>query len=118
MIDRDYINDIRLAVPTPACFELLAEECTELAHAALKWARVLRGENPAAADLHEIACQLAEEASDVHLVCKVLDIKPDPVIVREKLERWHKRIEGRPICAKSGDTSPYGGSDALNAGRK
>ena len=29
-----------------ACYEALAEECMELAHCALKLARVLRGDNP------------------------------------------------------------------------
>ena len=51
------------AIGDPATFEQLAEECSELAHACLKMARVLRGENPTPvmpsdaqeAVIHEIA---------------------------------------------------------------
>ena len=92
MIDHDYITTIRDAVPIPAMYEQLAEECTELAHAALKCARVLRAENPTPVSIDMALSNLYEEASDVHTVAKILNLRPDPHIVTEKLKRWHDRI--------------------------
>lgn len=40
-----------------ATYELLAEECIELAHAALKMARVKRGENPTPATEEKVKSQ-------------------------------------------------------------
>lgn len=93
MIDHDYITTIRDAVPIPALYEQLAEECTELAHAALKMARVMRAENPTPVSLDRALSNLYEEASDVHTVSKILNLRPDPHIVTEKLNRWYDRIE-------------------------
>lgn len=39
-------GDFPAMVGYAACYEALAEECMELAHCALKLARVLRGDNP------------------------------------------------------------------------
>ena len=93
MIDHDYITTISDAVPIPALYEQLAEECTELAHAALKMARVMRAENPTPVPLDRALSNLYEEASDVHTVAKILNLRPDPHIVTEKLKRWYDRIE-------------------------
>lgn len=49
----------------PAALELLAEECTELAHAALKLARAERGENPTPVKLEECQAAVLEEWADV-----------------------------------------------------
>ena len=40
------MNDIIDTIGLPAMLEQLAEECSELAQASLKYARLLRGENP------------------------------------------------------------------------
>lgn len=48
-----------------ALLENLAEECAELAHAALKEARRLRGENPTPATAEECQKALVEEGADV-----------------------------------------------------
>ena len=40
------MNDIIDSIGLPAVLEQLAEECSELAQASLKYARLLRGENP------------------------------------------------------------------------
>ena len=93
MTERD-LATIRSAVPLPALYELLAEECTELAHAALKAARRLRAENPTPLTFGECRHMAQEEISDVHLVARVLGLKPDPEMVRHKLERWYERLEG------------------------
>ena len=44
-----------------ATYELLAEECIELAHAALKMARVKRGENPTPATEEKVKKSIVEE---------------------------------------------------------
>lgn len=97
MIDIDYIREIRERVPAAALYEQLAEECVELAHAALKMARYLRGENPTPLTEEQIRDSIAEEASDVHTVAKILDIKGEPFIVNLKLNRWHDRLAERSV---------------------
>lgn len=97
MIDIDYIREIRERVPAATLYEQLAEECVELAHAALKMARYLRGENPTPLTEEQIRDSLAEEASDVHLVAKILDIKGEPFTVNLKLIRWHDRLTERSV---------------------
>ena len=67
MGDLEYIK----AHSSPASrYEMLAEEATELAHAAQKCARVMRGEQPVSEDLGpvEIFENLKEEIADV-LLC-------------------------------------------------
>ena len=97
MIDIDYIHEIREHVPAAALYEQLAEECVELAQAALKMARYLRNENPTPMTEEQITRNLVEEASDVHLVAKILDIKDEPSAVNMKLIRWHDRIAERSM---------------------
>lgn len=64
----------------PAALELLAEECTELAHACLKLARVMRGENPTPKTKDECRKRVAEEIADVSLtMCEL-----DPVWLQEE----------------------------------
>lgn len=92
MINIDYIREINKRVPTAAMYEQFAEECVELAQAALKMARHLRNENPTPMTEEQIKHNLIEEASDVHLVSKILDIKPDMQIVGAKLVRWYDRL--------------------------
>lgn len=48
--------------------ELLGEECSELTHAALKMARVKRGENPTPVTENKAKENLIEEIADVYLV--------------------------------------------------
>jgi hypothetical protein len=92
MIDIDYIREIRERVPAAALYEQLAEECVELAHAALKMARHMRNENPTPMTEEQIKHNLIEEASDIHLVSRILDIKPDVQVVDTKLVRWYDRL--------------------------
>lgn len=49
----------------PAMLEQLAEECTELGKAALKLARIHRGENPTPMTLEQAQDDLLEEYTDV-----------------------------------------------------
>ena len=55
------------AIGDPATFEQLAEECSELAHACLKMARVLRKENPTPVMSSEAQEAVIHEIADVAL---------------------------------------------------
>lgn len=120
MIERDYQEIIRASVPRAAIYEQLAEEAAELAHAALKCARVLRGENPTPVSEAAAAMALVEEASDVHLTAEILGVKVDPEVIQRKLERWVDRLNerGEAQCAGNVGSSPSGGSGAPSAGRR
>lgn len=73
-------------------YEHLSEEATELAHACLKYARALRGENPAAFDVGKVYNNIEEELSDVYNVAAVLNRHPSEEIRKEKMERWIERL--------------------------
>ena len=82
----------------PAMLELLAEECTELAHAALKLARKERGENPTPKSMEECQNKVIEEWADV-IICleKLTDLPWNKVERFEenyymKQERFMKRL--------------------------
>jgi len=82
-----------------AILENLAEECAELAHAALKEARRLRGENPTPATAEECRTALAEEAADVTnmigLAIEMGSIDKTEVacLMAEKMARFVKRLK-------------------------
>nr|DAH43845.1 MAG TPA: hypothetical protein [Caudoviricetes sp.] len=71
---------------------MLAEECSELAQACLKYARILRGENPTPKTQTEVLNNIIEEYTDVRLVASDLGIIYDNNIVRHKLLRFEGRI--------------------------
>lgn len=75
----------------------LAEEATELAHAALKLRRYVDGSNPTPVTEKEAVDNLLEEIGDVLLCLKVLGFPVNPEAYEEamdaKLERWAKRLE-------------------------
>lgn len=84
-----------------ACYEALAEECMELAHCALKLARVLRGDNPVKEDGTIYLDKLDEEYTDVVSCAIALELKPNADISVWKWERnkkrWKKRLKERGI---------------------
>ena len=91
-------------ISTPALLELMAEECTELAHASLKLARVLRGDNPTPRTVEECEQKLVEELADVRLVADRVTnetwfdetyISLFEWYIKEKTRRWKKRVESR-----------------------
>jgi len=92
------MNDIIDSIGLPAMLEQLAEECSELAQASLKYARLLRGENPTPKTEAECLEALTEEMADVELCASVLmtaghvdfDTVMDTIDVKER--RWRKRI--------------------------
>ena len=85
-------------IGTAAVLEQLAEESAELAHAALKLARKMRGVNPTPKTEEECWEALIEEMADVQ-VCEEqlqLGIGPQKIIkdtTREKTQRWEARIK-------------------------
>ena len=82
----------------------IAEEASELAQAALKCLRFIKGDNPmyingVRADKNDddVAQQLIdnirEELSDVVLSCDVAGFKPSNSMMQGKLSRWLTRLE-------------------------
>lgn len=79
----------------PALLEQLAEECSELAQAALKLARKERGENPTPKTEEECVENLLEELGDVNLCMSVVEANRG-IHIRclsvDKKARWAQRI--------------------------
>lgn len=80
----------------PALLEQLAEECSELAQAALKLARKERGENPTPKTEEECVENLLEELGDVNLCMSVVEANRG-IHIRclsvDKKARWAQRIQ-------------------------
>jgi len=86
------MNDVLDLIGQPAVFEQLAEEAAELAQAALKYARILRGENPTPVSAEEGYEHVVEEYTDVMLCTKTLDLQLDQPLLEFKHQRWLTRI--------------------------
>lgn len=82
----------------------IAEEASELAQAALKYLRFIKGVNPVyingvRADKNDadvaqhLLDNIREELSDVVLACDVAGFKPSYNMMQEKLSRWRMRLE-------------------------
>lgn len=75
----------------------LAEEATELAHAALKLRRALDNVNPTPVNPYDAFSNLLEEIDDVVLCIETLDVMEDISQRRyrkdRKLIRWVKRLK-------------------------
>lgn len=91
--------DIHNQISVPALLELTAEECVELAHACLKLARYLRGENPTPAEMDDMIIDLHEEIADV-LVCSNVLVEAEllnPAMIekieKKKIDRWAERLK-------------------------
>ena len=86
-------------IGTPAMLEQTAEECVELAHACLKLARYLRGENKVYKTKEEIYSNLSEEIADVYicidelLEAGIISQESIDSNIMSKLERMRKRLE-------------------------
>lgn len=82
-----------------ALLENLAEECVELAHAALKEARRLRGENPTPATAEECQKALVEESADVLNMLdiatrlEIIDGKEMALYMAQKMVRFIERLK-------------------------
>ena len=95
LMTKDCINEIRLNMSIAARYEQLAEECTELAHAALKKARKIRNESPTPLDMKEINQKLSEEVSDVELMIDICGLKSSWSIIQQKADRCLNRLQKR-----------------------
>lgn len=88
---------IREEIGEAAALEQLAEECAELGKAALKLARIIRGENPTPMTKTDALENLREEWMDILVcadICEKLKMNPSQVdrMYTEKLDRWKQRI--------------------------
>ena len=95
MSDIDVIREI---LPQEELLAQLAEEASELAHAALKLRRVYDGRNYTPVTESEAIANLKEEIADVQLVVTVLRLEmnlSDSVRAKSgKLKRWIGRLKG------------------------
>mgnify|MGYP002772278242 CR=1 FL=1 len=93
----DFKSDFEVirSLGEPALLEQLAEECSELAQAALKMARLERGENPTPKTEEECVENLLEELGDVNLCMSVVEANRG-IHIRclsvDKKARWAQRI--------------------------
>lgn len=92
----------------PVRLEQLAEEAAELAHAALKLSRILRGENSTPVPEESARKHLTEEIADVMVV---VDSLADTRMLRdigtyctEKKERWEQRLKQAQAIMINGKT--------------
>ena len=83
---------IKQKLGDPACLEQIAEEAAELAHAALKLARVIRGENPTPVEEPDAYEALNEEFADVVLAAYTFGLMPDLDAMFDKRVRWIRRL--------------------------
>ena len=86
------IKKIKDRLGEPEALAQLAEECTELAQAALKLRRALDGKNPTPNTEKERRRALLEEYTDVIHCALVLDLEMDLDQIRKKTERWMRRL--------------------------
>jgi NTP pyrophosphatase (non-canonical NTP hydrolase) len=89
------MSNIEKLIGKPSLLEQLAEEATELAKAALKQARILRGENPTPVTEEEARASVIEEYTDVVHCAKMLDINEDELQIEYKSKRWIDRITNK-----------------------
>lgn len=87
------IDSVQKMLPYEEQLASLAEECTELAQAALKLRRAWNGENPTPKSEEECRANLIEEVCDVMNCFYVLGVPfcKNP----EKFKRWVKRLKKR-----------------------
>lgn len=81
-----------LDLSRPCLYDQLAEEATELAQAAIKVARIMRGENPSPVIQSFAEKCVIEEYNDVINIAKTLKIPMDDDLQREKMRRWVDRL--------------------------
>lgn len=92
----DYVRFILSRVPPSELWAQLAEEATELAHAALKLRRSVGGANPTPVTPDDAFRAVIEELADVTLLAHILRLYEHPDDIAKigdyKLFRWVSRI--------------------------
>lgn len=97
----DACAKIQILLGTPEILTQLAEECSELTHAALKLRRAITGVNPTPICAADAMADLLEEIADVFATLEALGVHTDEYeetvcrIWDEKLARWVKRLENK-----------------------
>lgn len=90
----DDIRCIREHTPDATLYEQLAEEAVELAHAALKYARVLRKESPTPITPIQAEIAVEEEYNDLLTVAIVAPAATQAnLMIESKLTRWAERLK-------------------------
>lgn len=94
----DNIDYVREKLSRPDQVAQLAEEASELCHAALKLERVLRGTNPTPVTEPEALLKVVDETADVLNALEVLGIECEYAIrIKmerfEKMDRWVERLQ-------------------------
>ena len=89
------MNIIKKEIPVPELLAGLAEECSELAQAALKMRRVFDQTNPTPMDEETAKERFFEEVADVQLYLKHIDIPWNYIkeIAIQKNKRWVSRMK-------------------------
>ena len=96
--EMEKVNYIQKNLSQPELLAQLAEEASELAHAALKYRRALSGENPTPVSCSEARENLLEELVDVRIAAEVARCycswRNETVwrLGRQKLDRWVERL--------------------------
>ena len=88
---------IKEKIPVTEMLAGLAEECSELAQAALKLRRALDQTNPTPVTQDEAFEKLCEEVADVKLYIYLLSLPNSHItmIMGQKLKRWEDRLNGK-----------------------
>ena len=90
------MKPVHEVLSTEALLEQLAEECAESGKAALKVARINRGENPTPLLIEDAISNLVEEVGDVRVCLEVLQNKGFDFNTdsreRYKMRRWEERL--------------------------
>jgi NTP pyrophosphatase (non-canonical NTP hydrolase) len=90
----DDIKCIREHTPDAALYEQLAEEAVELAHAAIKYSRVLRKESPTPVTSIQAEMAIEEEYNDLLTVAIVAPAATQAnLMIESKLARWAERLK-------------------------
>ena len=93
----EILNYIKSNVSKKELLAQLAEEATELAHAALKYRRTLDDENPTPVSRNEAFKNLIEEIDDVALLLETLALKWrvefNSSSREKKLKPWVERLK-------------------------
>ena len=97
------LEKVRMHLGTPELLTQLAEECSELAQAALKLRRSITGINPTPMVEEVARSALIEEIADLFVCLDALGIQTDEyedLVIRiwdEKMARWAKRLEEKAL---------------------
>lgn len=86
------MSKIETIIGKAALLEQLAEEASELAQAALKYARILRDNNPTPVTEKEACEHMTEEYTDVIHNARELGLQVDEDQIVSKGIRWENRI--------------------------